>query len=95
MGPPGGPISFCHLCLGRHVQHGMIGLLLLLALLGAPDIQLGPADGRDLSPADLARVKAGDPAPDFTLQDLDGKRVTLSQFRSQKKVVLVFYRGYW
>lgn len=69
--------------------------LLLLALLGMQGLPLGPADGRDLPPADLNRVRVGDPAPDFTLQDLDGKRVTLSQFRSQKKVVLVFYRGYW
>lgn len=73
----------------------MMKLLLLFALLGAADTPLGPADGRDLPPADLARVKIGDPAPDFTLADMDGKRVTLSQFRSQKKVVLVFYRGYW
>jgi len=73
----------------------MIKLLLLLAMFGAQDAPLGPADGRDLPPADLERVKTGAPAPDFTLQDLDGKRVTLSQFRSKKKVVLVFYRGYW
>jgi len=73
----------------------MLKLLLLLALLGPPDAQLGPADGRNLPPADLDRVKIGAMAPDFTLQDLDVKRVTLSQFRSQKKVVLVFYRGYW
>lgn len=73
----------------------MMKLLLLLALLGPADTPLGPADGRDLPPADLERVKIGAPAPDFTLQDMDGRRVTLSQFRSQKKVVLVFYRGYW
>lgn len=73
----------------------MTMFLLLLALLGAADTPLGPVDGRDLPPADLERVKTGTLAPDFTLKDLDGKRVTLSQFRSQKKVVLVFYRGYW
>jgi cytochrome oxidase Cu insertion factor (SCO1/SenC/PrrC family) len=73
----------------------LMNLLLLWALLGAADPQLGPADGRDLPPADLARVKIGALAPDFTLEDMDGRRVTLSQFRGKKKVVLVFYRGYW
>ena len=73
----------------------MMTFLLLLALLGMADTRLGPAEGRDLPPADLERVKVGNLAPDFTLEDMDGKPVTLSQFRGKKKVVLVFYRGYW
>ena len=73
----------------------MIELLLFLALFVTTDTPLGPADGRDLPPADLERVQVGASAPDFTLEDMDGKRITLSQFRSKKKVVLVFYRGYW
>jgi hypothetical protein len=37
------------------------------------------------------KLKAGDPAPDFTLPDAAGKRaVTLSDFRGKKPVVLVF-----
>jgi len=40
-------------------------------------------------------VKAGDDAPDFTLQDQNGSKVTLSAARGQTPVVLVFYRGYW
>ncbi len=40
-------------------------------------------------------VKAGDAAPDFTLQDQNGSKVTLSAARGQTPVVLVFYRGYW
>jgi predicted dehydrogenase len=37
------------------------------------------------------RLKAGDPAPDFTLPDLAGKeQVTLSSFRGKKPVVLIF-----
>ena len=48
-----------------------------------------------LSPSDLNRVKDGVTAPDFTLEDQTGSRVTLSGFRGKKKVVLVFYRGYW
>ena len=42
-----------------------------------------------------APVAAGDIAPDFTLQDQDGNKVTLSDAREKSPVVLVFYRGYW
>jgi len=44
---------------------------------------------------DLERVKVGDRAPDFTLENMDGKRITLSDFRDRNNVVLVFYRGHW
>ncbi len=56
---------------------------------------MGPKDGRDLPPADLNRVQVGQPAPDFTLESMDGNPVTLSDFRGKKRVVLVFYRGHW
>lgn len=59
------------------------------------DVTLGPKDGHDLPPTDLERVKVGDPAPDFTLEDADSHTVTLSQFRNKEKVLLLFYRGYW
>ena len=37
------------------------------------------------------QLQVGDPAPDFTLPDLTGKReVTLSSFRDKKPVVLIF-----
>ena len=57
--------------------------------------QLGPKDGHKLPPEDLNRVKVGYRAPDFTLEDMNGKRVSLSTFRGKKNVVLVFYRGHW
>ena len=41
----------------------------------------------------LAQV--GEVPPDFTLPDRQGRKVTLSQFRGHKRVVLVFYRGQW
>lgn len=69
-------------------------ILCLTAALGA-QTALGPKDGRNLPPADLNRVQAGQPAPDFTLESRTGEAVTLSQFRGQKRVVLVFYRGQW
>jgi len=55
---------------------------------------LGPVDSLSLSPYDLQRVVAGVPAPDFRLQDQDGKVHQLSQYRD-KNVVLVMYRGHW
>lgn len=57
--------------------------------------QLGPKDGTNLKPTDLERVKVGDQAPDFTLENIDGKRISLSDFRGKKNVLLVFYRGHW
>lgn len=35
-------------------------------------------------------IAAGEPAPDFTLRDQDGKEVSLSDFKG-RKVLLVFY----
>jgi len=37
---------------------------------------------------------AGNPAPDFTLPDQDGKPFALASLRGAP-VVLIFYRGYW
>lgn len=59
------------------------------------DAQLGPRDGADLTATDIERIKAGDTAPDFTLENIDGRKITLSEVYRNKKVVLVFYRGQW
>ena len=40
-------------------------------------------------------VGVGETAPDFTLVDHNGKKVTLSEAQGKTPVVLVFYRGYW
>jgi len=42
-----------------------------------------------------APVAVGDVAPDFTLEDQNRNKVTLSNARGKSPVVLVFYRGYW
>ena len=36
-------------------------------------------------------LNVGDPAPDFTLSDHNGKQVKLSDFKGKKNVVLAFY----
>ena len=50
--------------------------------------QLKPIDSQ-------LKVAAGQPAPDFTLPAVDGKPVTLSQFRGKKNVVLSFVPAAW
>lgn len=36
------------------------------------------------------RLEPGDPAPDFTLPDADGKDVTMSDYRGQKVILYVY-----
>lgn len=43
------------------------------------------------APAASVKLKVGDIAPDFTLSDTNGKKVTLSDFRGKSNVVLAFY----
>jgi cytochrome oxidase Cu insertion factor (SCO1/SenC/PrrC family) len=67
----------------------------LYLAISVANAQLGPKDGSNLPPTDLERVKIGDTAPDFTLENMDGQRITLSEMYSKKNVVLVLYRGQW
>lgn len=67
----------------------------VLYSISVASAQLGPKDGFELTATDLERVKVGDKAPDFTLEDMHANKITLSDLRGQKKVVLVFYRGHW
>ncbi len=72
--------------------------VLALPMLVSAQTQPVPKDQKDMAnlpAADLNRIKIGEAAPDFTLEDQDGKPVTLSDYRGKKTVVLVFYRGYW
>ena len=66
-------------------------------VLGVP--ALGPAGNLGGNVYDLGRlkpidselkVKTGQPAPDFTLPSVSGKKVSLSQYRGKKNVVLSF-----
>jgi cytochrome oxidase Cu insertion factor (SCO1/SenC/PrrC family) len=74
----------------------LLTLLFIFSVVTVPVFaQLGPKDGANLSATDLERVKVGQSAPEFTLEDMTGKRISLSDFRGKKNVVLVFYRGHW
>ena len=57
-----------------------------------------PASAEDETPAagsDIEFDSSGDLAPDFTLPNAQGGEVTLSGYRGDKNVVLVFYRAFW
>ena len=40
-------------------------------------------------------VQVGEVAPNFTLEDQNGQKVTLSELRGSAPTVLAFYRGNW
>jgi peroxiredoxin len=45
--------------------------------------------------ASVTKLKVGDAAPDFTLQDLAGEKVSLSSFRRKRNVVISFVPAAW
>jgi len=50
----------------------------------------------ELKPVDsVLKVKVGEAAPDFTLPSITGQKVTLSQYRGRKNVVLSFVPAAW
>jgi len=78
----------------------MKSLIFLFALMCLPVqtpvwSQPAPKDADKPVATDLERVKVGQPAPDFTLEDSEGRNVSLADYRGKKNVVLVFYRGHW
>ncbi|HXB13169.1 MAG TPA: peroxiredoxin family protein [Bacteroidia bacterium] len=44
---------------------------------------------------DYFGVKPGDTAPDFTLTDQDGNKVSLSEYKGNRHVLIIFIRGDW
>ena len=72
-----------------------VSIAFLVVSIAVAQAQLGPKDGGNLKPTDLERVNVGETAPDFTLENLDGNRISLSDFRGKENVILVFYRGHW
>jgi len=50
----------------------------------------------ELKPVDsVLKVKVGEPAPDFMLFSITGQKVTLSQYRGKKNVVISFVPAAW
>lgn len=65
-------------------------LMLWLLTLAIPRMGQSWAQEKKEAPPPLA-LKVGDEAPDFTLPDDQGGKVTLSSFRGKKNVALAFY----
>jgi peroxiredoxin len=42
----------------------------------------------------MARVELNTPAPDFSLEDIQGNTVKLSDYREKSNILLVFNRGF-
>ncbi len=85
----------------NHRIIAIIGLLLVLAP-GWLSAQPSPIPQErifkvgELQPRDsVLKVKVGDPAPDFSLPTIDGRTVTLAEFRGKKNVVLSFVPAAW
>ena len=69
----------------------MVAKLILALCLGAGICISGQG-----AAAEAARVVAtGETAPDFTLEDQNGRKLTLSAERGRQPVVLIFFRGHW
>lgn len=82
---------------GRKIKT-YLPLLCALALLAACDNAPVPEQAvtAETGYTDVAGVtlQIGNPAPDFTLQSLNGKAVTLSELRGNN-IIMIFYRGHW
>jgi len=67
------------------------GVIVLLAICAFSQAAPTPTATPAPTPPPYDKLKVGDMAPDFTLPDLAGKPVKLSDFRGKNNVVLAFY----
>jgi cytochrome oxidase Cu insertion factor (SCO1/SenC/PrrC family) len=68
--------------------------LLFLIALSCSTSNLNSGQDAELRPRNEP-VKIGEMAPNFTLEDQNGQKVTLSALRGSAPTVLAFYRGNW
>jgi hypothetical protein len=94
--PAGGlPVLLAQRSLQKMIRR-FAPLLLLLAGLALPVLAqqtaASPTPATAAQPAPpRTHLKVGQPAPDFTLTDTEGKQVNLHDFKGTKNVVLAFY----
>ena len=74
--------------------------LLLLAVASAPALAEGIKDSiynvGDLKPVDSQlKVRVGDPMPDFSLASVGGGKVSLTDFKGEKNIVISFVPAAW
>jgi len=79
-----------------YLKSGFVGLLVTLLMCTSAFGQSGELKDNIYNPGNLKprdselKVKAGQPAPDFTLPAVSGHEIALSQYRGKKNVVLSF-----
>lgn len=85
----------------KHIMRG-IAVVIALAAISGPAFGLSDAyknniyNPGELKPVDsVLKVKVGDPAPDFTLPAISGEKISLSQYKGKKNVVLSFVPAAW
>ncbi|MDQ6653890.1 MAG: redoxin domain-containing protein [Acidobacteriota bacterium] len=71
-----------------------VAIILVASLSYAACQRSSESASQELKPRTSA-VQIGEMAPDFTLEDQQNQKVTLSAARGSAPGVLVFYRGYW
>jgi cytochrome oxidase Cu insertion factor (SCO1/SenC/PrrC family) len=71
-----------------------VTLLLVISLACAPKLNSTNSGPSELKPRS-SQLAVGEMAPDFTLEDHNNQKVTLSSARGARSTILVFYRGYW
>ena len=75
-----------------HTARSLVFITACLA--GAVLPQYGSAQTAEVTTR-TSPVQVGEMAPDFTLEDQQGRKVMLSSAHGKMPTVLVFYRGYW
>jgi len=85
----------------KNIIRGIIPVI-VLTLICVPAFALSDAyknniyNPGELKPVDsVLKVKVGEPAPDFTLPAISGEKISLSQFKGKKNVVLSFVPAAW
>ena len=69
--------------MNRSLHHGLAGVLVML-------ISMSPLARGQQGP-DTNGPKLGEAAPEFTLSNIEGKRLRLKDYRGKKNLALVFY----
>jgi cytochrome oxidase Cu insertion factor (SCO1/SenC/PrrC family) len=70
----------------RRAKMKKIGLILVVFAFLVGCASTGPSPG--------ASPEVGDNAPDFSIVDVSGNEVRLSDFKGKKNVALIFYESY-
>ena len=83
---------------GKHLSLTVLvlGVFLGTALAQTDNLRKNIYPVRKLKPRDsVPRLKAGQRAPDFTLPEIGGRSVSLSDYRGRKHVVISFVPAAW